>query len=141
MSSILTFFQTKFDVVLLFLRLVLGVFLLISGLGKISGFAVETFRELSVFLPSITGPFITLLEVVGGLFLIFGLFIRYTSLLFVVQFLVIILYVNLVVQKLSLTDTEFSLNLTILAGILVLLSQGEGSCSLSKVLGIDKRML
>ena len=141
MSSILTFFQTKFDVVLLFLRLVLGVFLLRLGLEKIPGFAVDTFRELGVFLPSITGPFITLLEVVGGLFLIFGLFIRYTSLLFAVQFLVIILYVNLVVQKLSLTDMEVSFNLTILAGILVLLSQGEGSFSLSKVLGLDKRML
>ena len=141
MSSILTFFQTKFDVVLLFLRLVLGVLLLRSGLGKIPGFAVDTFRELSVFLPSITGPFITLLEVVGGLFLIFGLFIRYTSLLFAVQFLVIILYVNLVVQKLSLTDMRVSFHLAILAGILVLLSRGEGSFSLSKVLGLDKRML
>ncbi|MFI5400817.1 MAG: DoxX family protein, partial [SAR324 cluster bacterium] len=54
-----------------------------TGLGAVAGF----FEKIGIVLPQVTGPFIGLLELIGGALLFLGLFTRWLGAIFAVEFL------------------------------------------------------
>lgn len=56
----------------------------IMGLPAVQGF----FEKIGIFLPQISGPFIGLLELIGGALLFLGLFTRWLGAIFAIEFIV-----------------------------------------------------
>ncbi len=138
MKNFFAFFAQKGNWSLLLIRLVCGLILLSAGLFKIGqDYAVTGFAQMHIPLPFIMGPFISLLETVGGALLIVGLLTRYLALLFTIQFLVIVLYVDWLVLKVGF-GPQLQIGLTMLAGCFVLLTHGGGRYSVDALLGWDK---
>ena len=138
MNNFVTFFAQKGNWSLLLIRLVCGLILLSAGLLKIGqDYAVTGFAQMRIPLPFIMGPFVTLLETVGGALLIVGLLTRYLALLFTIQFLVIVLYVDWLVLRVGF-GLHLQIGLTMLAGCFVLLTHGGGRYSVDTLLGWDK---
>lgn len=73
-------------------RCTVGLILFAHGYQKVFEWQIggmETkFEQMGVILPQITGPFIGLLELIGGALLFVGLFTRYLGVLFGVEFIV-----------------------------------------------------
>src|SRR5258708_20913219 len=67
------------DPILLLARILLGVFYVISGWGKITGYAGTAAYMASHGVPSILLPLVILTELGGGLALILGLFTRWAA--------------------------------------------------------------
>lgn len=63
------------------LRLAMGIILSVAGYMKLIGIAgtIAYFTKLGFPLPVVTAWFITLLELVGGIALILGLFVRFRA--------------------------------------------------------------
>lgn len=72
------------------MRVMMGIILTYQGWLKITelGFAVGFFDKVGIPFATVTGPFISMLEFIGGLALIVGLFVRYLGTLFLIQFIV-----------------------------------------------------
>ncbi len=73
-------------------RLVAGLILFLAGYNKVfvtglSGVA-GFFEKINMPVPQVTGPFIGLLELIGGALLFVGLFTRYLGVLFAIEFIV-----------------------------------------------------
>lgn len=82
--------QSSFGLVLL--RLMTSIVLVyhgyqkvfVIGLSGVAGF----FEKIGIFLPQLTGPFIGLLELIGGILLFLGIFTRLLATLFTIEFIV-----------------------------------------------------
>lgn len=79
------------------LRLAMSIILSVAGYMKLVGIAgtIVYFTKLGFPLPLVTAWFITLLELVGGIALILGLFVRYFGLLYTIEFIVASFWVKL----------------------------------------------
>jgi putative oxidoreductase len=97
------------------------------GLGAVSGF----FNQLGILLPQITGPFIGLLELVGGALLVIGLFTRYLAVLFAIEFIVATYAVWMLMNK-GYGGSE--LELMLLATTLMIATNGAGRFSLDAII-------
>lgn len=79
-------------------RLMAGVILLVAGVQKwasgIGGF-VNFMTQLGIPAPQVMGPLIATGEVVGGLLLLAGLWVRWVGVWFICEFLVTSLYAKL----------------------------------------------
>lgn len=82
------------------LRTMMGIILVGSGYRKFTGMAntIADFTKWGFPVPEATAWFITLLEVVGGVALLLGLFVRYLGALYTIEFIVAALKVNLPLQ-------------------------------------------
>jgi putative oxidoreductase len=109
------------------LRLAMGVILSVAGYMKLVGIAgtIAYFTKLGFPVPVITAWFITLLELIGGIALILGLFVRYFGLLYTVEFIVAAFWVKLPTQGYAASR----LDLMILAGAAALYFLGAGRWS------------
>ena len=115
------------------LRVMLGIVLTYHGWGKVThGYAVNFFRHVGIPLPEILGPFISFVELFGGVGLVLGLFTRYLGALFTIEFLVV-LWVLWGVQSRPVFGAE--LELLILTISAMLATNGGGSISLGRMLG------
>jgi putative oxidoreductase len=106
-------------------RVVMGLVFVVAGYTKISiGMqpVAANFAKYSIPLPGIVAPFIAVLELVGGVFLLGGFGTRILALLFVCEFAVTAFWVKL--RLLGWIDGR--LDLMILAGALLLLLAGPG---------------
>ena len=115
------------------LRVVLGVVMLFHGLPKLKNLSStgESFSGMG-FRPGIFWAWIVgVLEIVGGIFLIFGFLTQAVSLLLAIQFIVIILKV----KKLK-NIREYEFDLVILAALLTLMTVGSGTASIEGFFGI-----
>ncbi len=86
------------NLVPLLLRFGVGLTFLFSGLGKVMGGTAGTsafFGKLGIPLPGLMGPFISYLELLGGIAILLGLFTRVFGLLLVCDMLVAILVAKL----------------------------------------------
>jgi putative oxidoreductase len=95
----------------------------VRGLGSVTGF----FEQIGVLLPQITGPFIGLLELIGGALLFVGLFTRYLGLLFALEFLVAV-WAKFGPLKQGFGGAE--IDLMILSASLLFATNGAGRYSL-----------
>lgn len=122
---------------LAFLRVLLGVTLLLHGLPKfqnLQGFSGFV-GSLGVPLPGLFGPVAALVEVVGGFLLIVGLGTRWASVFVILQMLVTTLLVKSQVGFIAPGDAPgvgAELDLLILAAALVLLTMGPGQLSVDR---------
>src|SRR5207248_995950 len=79
-------------------RVVMGLILVTAGWGKVaSGLptVASNFAKMGMPVPGVTGPFIALLELVGGALLLVGLGGRWVGLLFAIEFVVAAFVVKL----------------------------------------------
>jgi putative oxidoreductase len=122
------------------LRVVLGLIFVAHGgaklLGGVGG-TVAFFGSLGIPLPFLAAWVITLLEFLGGMFLIVGLFVLPTAILLAVHMLVGIILVHVpngffVIGPDAAGGYEF--NLLLIAGLLSLLLGGSGFAA------VDSRM-
>ncbi|MEV0386377.1 DoxX family protein [Nonomuraea sp. NPDC050643] len=89
--------RVVFDVAALIARIVTGVIFLAHGWQKWQGglgATTQGFREMGIPLPELAAGFATVVETVGGIFLILGLLVRPVGLLLLVNMLGAIAYVH-----------------------------------------------
>ena len=113
-------------------RVVMGLIFLNAGWGKVaSGFATvaSNFAKMGMPMPGVIGPFIALLELVGGALLVVGLAGRWVGLLFALEFVV----ATFVVKLPNTGWAGARLDLMLLAGGVLLFFAGSGRLSIDEV--------
>jgi len=113
-------------------RVVMGLIFLGAGWSKVAagfGTVAANFGKMGMPMPGLTGPFIALLELVGGALLLIGLAGRWLGLLFAIEFVV----AAFVVKLPSVGWAGARLDLMLLAGGLLLFSAGSGRLSIDEV--------
>jgi putative oxidoreductase len=117
---------------LFLLRTIVGVVLVAHGAQKLFTFGLsgteQGFSQMSVPFPQITAPLVSLLELGGGIFLIFGLLTRIFAFLFACDMAGAIVFVHFASGFFLPTGYEFALLIGVLA--IALLFTGPGSWSL-----------
>lgn len=106
-------------------RISTGLVFAVHGYQKFAaGMAAVSagFEKMAIPLPGLTGPFIAVLELVGGLLLLMGLATRWVALLFAIEMLVAWLWVKLPGPGWNASDIDRML----LAGSLLLFLAGPG---------------
>ena len=115
------------------LRLMMGFVLAFSGYQKLAGGiggVAAFFGQVGIPLPDVMAPFITALELVGGILLLLGLFTRWLGLLYACEFLVAAFWVVIPARGLATGRLE----LMMLAGAVMLVLAGAGKASLDEML-------
>jgi len=105
--------------------LVHGVQKFVGGLGAVTAF----FAKVGIPAPGVMGPFVAILEVVGGVLLIVGLATRWISLLFAIEMIVTTLWVQIPARGWNASDLDRAL----LASSLLLVLAGSGIASLDAI--------
>lgn len=119
---------------ILALRVFFGGLLMTHGYPKLTSGYEGTMKWLaSKGLPSILGPLVGVLELVGGAFIVIGFLIPLVATLLILQFLGIILNGKRL-GKLNLNDYEK--DLLYLGGALALVFLSGGSYSVDRFLGL-----
>ncbi|HXG72093.1 MAG TPA: DoxX family protein [Gemmatimonadaceae bacterium] len=130
------------DIGLTILRVILGVVFLAHGWQKlfVMGLPGVTggFAQMGIPMPGITAPFITLLELFGGIALIVGLLTRLTAFGFAVAMLVATLLVHMKNGFFAPKGIEFTL--VLMAGALAIMLAGPGAYSLDALIGRRSRV-
>ena len=137
MNRLLTPTPARVDLALLVLRVVTGIVFLMHGWQKVFqyGFAgvSQGFGQMGVPMPGIMGPFIALLELIGGIALIAGVLTPVFAALLACNMVGAILLVHLKAGFFLPEGYEFAL--TLLAAMLALALAGAGAYSVDGVLG------
>src|SRR3954469_11066881 len=117
-------------------RIIVGVVFLMHGWQKVFGFGFAgvtgAFTKMGVPMPGVTGPFIALLELFGGIALIIGLLSRLAALGLMFDMLGAILLVHLAGGFFLPAGYEYALLL--FASSLALVVGGPGSLSVDAAL-------
>jgi len=112
-------------------RVVTGIILIVAGLQKFMtglGVIAAGFEKIPIPLPGLTAPFVSVLELVGGVCLLVGLWTRWFGLIFALEHLVTTFWVKFRMQGWNSGRLELML---VAAGILFLLS-GPGEAAIDK---------
>jgi len=113
-------------------RVVMGLIFVHAGWNKlVAGFGVvaSNFAKMGMPMPGLTGPFIALLELIGGALLVVGLAGRWVGLLFAVEFIV----AAFVVKLPTVGFAGARLDLMLLAGGVLLFLAGSSRLSIDEV--------
>jgi putative oxidoreductase len=113
-------------------RVVMGLVFLTAGWSKVAaglGTVASNFAKMGMPLPGVTGPFIALLELIGGVLLLGGVVGRWLGLLFAVEFVVAAFLVKLPTAGWA----GARLDLMLLAGAVLLFFAGSGRLSVDEV--------
>jgi putative oxidoreductase len=112
-------------------RLATGIILLVAGWAKFmvgTEAVAASFAKMGIVAPGVTGPFIMLLEIVGGALLILGLAGRWLGLIFTIEFIVATFYV-----KMPAGFAGARLDLMILTGAFLLFVAGPGRAAIDQL--------
>ena len=117
------------------LRIVVGVTYILHGWPKLMDGARGTaqfFGQLGIPVPTASAWLVTLLEVVGGLLLVLGLFVLPVALLFIIEMLVGIVLVHAPNGWYVIGPGEggAEFNVLLIAALLVLILAGPGAWAL-----------
>jgi putative oxidoreductase len=128
--------RTRPDIGLLVLRLVAGFSFFMHGYQKVFGMGIGGvtgfFTQVGIPLPGVAAPFISFLELVGGLALIFGVFTRVFAFLLACDVLVATLTVHMKNGYLGQGGMELTLLLAAMG--LALALSGAGPYSIDAVM-------
>ena len=121
---------------LLILRVVVGIVFLAHGSQKLFVFGFSRVAQMmggvGIPLPEISGAVVTLVEFIGGILLILGLFTRWAALLLAIQMSVAVLAVHL--KGGLFLPRGFEYALTLLAACAALALAGPGAAALDSKL-------
>lgn len=126
------------------LRVVLGIILAYHGYlklfvkGGLPGTAAF-FAQVGIPLANYAAVLVAFVEFFGGLFLLFGVLTKWTTLVLIFQMLVALFKVHLK-NGLLVSNGGYEFVLLILAALVVLLVNGAGSLSLGKKLFKSKNL-
>ena len=129
----------------LFVRVIVGTIMTAHGWQKLTqmgpaGFG-QVLGQMGVPLPGLMGFVVTFVELVGGILLIVGLLSRLAALLLTINLTVAILLVKVNVGLIAPSDAlgvGAELDLSLIAGLLVILLADPGKLSLDYALGIER---
>jgi putative oxidoreductase len=118
------------------LRVMVGIVFLAHGGQKMFIFGVSgvqgAFGQMGIPLPTVMGPFVALLELIGGAMLIVGVGTRWVSILFAIEMAVAVLKVHLANGFFLPRGYEFAL--TMFAASCAIALEGPGPASLGGIL-------
>jgi putative oxidoreductase len=127
----------RVDLGLLILRLVIGGVFIAHGAQKIFqvglGNVGGMFGQMGVPMPGVAGPLVALVELLGGLALVFGLLTRLASLGLAIDMLGAILLVHLK-NGFFMQNSGYEYALTLLGASLALMFTGAGAYSLDAMI-------
>ena len=120
------------------LRVVLGVVFLYHGYLKLfvpGGFTgtINFFASLGMPIPVYSALLVSVVEFLGGLFLVLGMVTKWSSALLAVDMLVALFVVH-IKNGLLVSKGGYEFVLVLLAGLAVVLTSGAGNLSLGKLL-------
>jgi putative oxidoreductase len=113
---------------LTFVRLAMALIFILAGWQKLGAgmdAVAGNFARMGIPVPGVSGPFIAILELVGGAFLFLGLFGRWLGLLYAIEFAVATFYV-----KMPSGWGPARLDLMLMVGGLALFLAGPGRAAL-----------
>ena len=118
---------------ILALRLALGAVFVVHGWAKVRNFRqnAQNFEGMGFRPGKLFGTAAALHEVFGGIALVLGLGVTWVSILFMVEFIVILLWRWM--KRMPFVG-GWELDLLIVAGMIVLFSLGGGAWSLDRIL-------
>jgi putative oxidoreductase len=116
-------------------RIFTSIVLFAHGYQKVFNYGLGTvaasFEKMGILLPQITGPFIGLLELIGGALMFLGLFTRWLGLIFAVEFIVAT-YAKWVMMGNGYFGSE--LEIYIFVACILVATNGAGKYSLDAIL-------
>ena len=121
---------------ILLVRLAMGVILVLAGYQKlfVKGIPgmMDGFEKLGMFWAPLWGVVIPLGEFFGGLAILLGLLTRWVALPFILEFLILFIYVRPFLLNSWFAGARLELTLSVMA--ILLATHGAGALSLDKLL-------
>lgn len=126
------------DIVLLISRVAIGVILVAHGWQKFNEWTLDgtaaAFEGMGIPAPSVAAVFVTVIEVIGGVLLILGLFTPVVAVLNMISMLGALFLVH-ISNGVFVGNGGFELVLALFAGLLMIAALGGGKLSLDGLLG------